>query len=65
MNEYTLSYRVLNGNVHRCVFASNRPVSLNWTDYNSVDPDEMPRYAAFNLGLVCLQLLQINYALTE
>ena len=23
---------------------------------NSVDPDEMPHYAAFNLGLLCLQL---------
>ena len=33
---------------------------------NSVDPDEMPHNAAFNLCLLCLQLyLQINYALTE
>ena len=23
---------------------------------NSVDPDEMPHYAAFNLDLLCLQL---------
>ena len=23
---------------------------------NSVEPDEMPYYAAFNLGLLCLQL---------
>ena len=30
---------------------------------NSVDPDEMPHYAAFNLGLLGLQLqLQIKYA---
>ena len=28
---------------------------------NSVDPDEMPHYAAFNLNLLCLQLqLQIK-----
>ena len=33
MNKYTLSYRFLNGNVHGCVFAKKRPVSLNWTDY--------------------------------
>ena len=33
---------------------------------NSVDPDEMPHYAAFNLGILCLQLLsQIKYAITE
>ena len=24
---------ILNGNVHGCVFAKNRPVSLNWSDY--------------------------------
>ena len=30
---------------------------------NSVDPDEMPHYAAFNLDLLCLKLLlQIKYA---
>ena len=29
----TLAYRFLNGNVHGCVFAKNRPVSLNWSDY--------------------------------
>ena len=34
MNKYTLSNRFLNGNVHGCVFAKNRPVSLNWPDYN-------------------------------
>ena len=34
MNKYTLDYRILNGNVHGCVFAKNRPVSLNWSDYN-------------------------------
>ena len=34
MDKYTLSYRILNGNVHGCVFAKNRPVSLNWPDYN-------------------------------
>ena len=34
VNKYTLSYRFLNGNVHGCVFAKNRPVSLNWSDYN-------------------------------
>ena len=28
MNKHTLSYRFLNGNVHGCVFAKNRPVSL-------------------------------------
>ena len=33
MNKYTLNYRFLNGNVHGCVFAKNRPVSLNWSDY--------------------------------
>ena len=33
MNKYTLAYRFLNGNVHGCVFAKNRPVSLNWSDY--------------------------------
>ena len=31
-------YRFLNGNVHGCVFAKNRPVSLNWTDYTTPDP---------------------------
>ena len=36
MNKYTLSYRFLNGNVHGCVFAKNRPVSLNWSDYKYV-----------------------------
>ena len=30
---YTLPYRFLNGNVQGCVFAKNRPVSLNWSDY--------------------------------
>ena len=34
LNKYTLYYRFLNGNVQGCVFAKNRPVSLNWTDYN-------------------------------
>ena len=33
VNKYTLFYRFLYGNVQRCVFAKNRPVSLNWTDY--------------------------------
>ena len=33
INKYTLYYRFLNGNVQGCVFAKNRPVSLNWTDY--------------------------------
>ena len=33
VNKYTLSYRFLNETVHGCVFAENRPVSLNWTDY--------------------------------
>ena len=33
VNKYTLPYRYLNGNVHGCVFAKNRPVSLNWLDY--------------------------------
>ena len=35
MNRYTLFYPFLYGNVHGCVFAKNRPVSLNWTDYMS------------------------------
>ena len=34
VNNYTLAYRFLNGNVHGCVFAKDRPVSLNWSDYN-------------------------------
>ena len=34
-NKYTLSYRFLHGNDQGRVFAKNRPVSLNWTDYNS------------------------------
>ena len=33
VNKYTLSYRFLFGNVQGCVFAKDRPVSLNWTDY--------------------------------
>ena len=33
VNKYTLSYRFLYENVQGCVFAKNRPVSLNWTDY--------------------------------
>ena len=33
VNIYTLSYRFLYGNVQGCVFAKNRPVSLNWRDY--------------------------------
>ena len=36
MNKYYLSYRFLNGNVHGCVFAKNRTVSLNWSDYIKV-----------------------------
>ena len=36
MNKFTLSYRFLNGNVHGCVFAKNRPVFLNWLDYSVV-----------------------------
>ena len=28
---------------------------------NSVDPDEMPHYAAFNLDLLCLQLLLLLF----
>ena len=42
MNKYTLSYRFLNGYVHGCVFAKNRPVSLNWSDYT---------YSVIDLGL--------------
>ena len=34
VNEYTLSYRFLNGSVRGCVLAKNRPVSLNWSDYS-------------------------------
>ena len=34
VNKYTLSYRFLNSNVHGCVFAKVRPVSLNRSDYN-------------------------------
>ena len=37
VNKYTLSYRFLYGNVQGCVFAKNRPVSLNWTDYTIAD----------------------------
>ena len=40
VNKYTLSYRFLYGNVQGCVFAKNRPVSLNhlnWTDYILLD----------------------------
>ena len=33
VNKCTLSYQFLYGNVQGCVFAKNRPVSLNWTDY--------------------------------
>ena len=33
VNKYTLSYRFLYGNAQGYVFAKNRPVSLNWTDY--------------------------------
>ena len=40
MNKHSLSYRFLNGNVHGCVFAKNRPVSLNWPDYT--DPHREP-----------------------
>ena len=39
VNKYTLSYRFLYGNVQGCVFAKNRPVSLNWTDYTYVGSD--------------------------
>ena len=35
VNKYTLSYRFLHGNEQVCVFAKNRPVSLNWTDYRA------------------------------
>ena len=35
VNRYTMSYRFLYGNVQGRVFAKNRPVSLNWTDYIS------------------------------
>ena len=33
VNKYTLSYRLLYGNVQGHVFAKNCPVSLNWSDY--------------------------------
>ena len=36
VNKYTLSYRFLYGNIQGWVFAKNRPVSLNWTDYNRI-----------------------------
>ena len=41
---------ILYGNVQGCVFAKNRPVSLNWTDYtNSYTPplkktENMPKF---------------------
>ena len=35
--EYTLSYRLLYGNVQGCVFAKDRPVSLNWMDYTWIE----------------------------
>ena len=41
VNKYTLSYRFLYGNVQGCVFAKNRPVSLNWTDYKGLKLVEM------------------------
>ena len=44
VNEYTLSYRFLYGNVHGCVFAKNRPVSLNWTDYINEAFNSTSRY---------------------
>ena len=44
VKKYTLSYRFSYGNVHRCVFAKNRPVSLNWTDYTSVPHKNMRFY---------------------
>ena len=39
VNKYSLSYRFLHENVQGCVFAKNRPVSLNWTNYtiSSID----------------------------
>ena len=39
VNKYTLSYRVLYGNDQGCVFAKDRPVSLNWTDYKDLSID--------------------------
>ena len=32
----------LNGNVFGCVFAKNRPVSLNWSDYSPGSTQEDP-----------------------
>ena len=39
VNKHTLSYQFLYGNAQGCVFAKNRPVSLNWTDYT---PSQRP-----------------------
>ena len=33
VDKHTLSYRLLYGNVQGCVFAKNRPVTINWPDY--------------------------------
>ena len=33
VNKYNLFYRFLYGNVHGCVFAKNRPVFFDWSDY--------------------------------
>ena len=46
----TLSYRFLYGNVQGCVFAKNRPVSLNWTDYM--------QSMTFDYYLLCLKFNQ-------
>ena len=53
MNEYTLSYRFLNGNVHGCVFAKNRPVSLNWSDYTETISSDK-RQKLFRTHLITL-----------
>ena len=49
VNKYTLSYRFLHGNVHGCVFAKDRPVSLNWTDYNHIQSFELIHAVGLNI----------------
>ena len=53
VNKYTLSYRFLYGNVQGCVFAKNRPVSLNWTDYTPIVG--FGNCSMFCCALLCLQ----------
>ena len=53
VNKYTLYNRFLNGNVQGCVFAKNRAVILNWTDYTVV----VEVYIVVCIFLILLYLL--------